>query len=257
MTYKPKTISSGFSGITGAAKVKFTPDKKQLKIRLDETGKVYTIKYSKDTVPFKNIPEGSWMVTIAQDGSKLIGMRPIMGMFQGHVIKFPAQEGQPPTPRTSNGEFPFQYFTVLIELTSPKNVAGMIVPFSPRYNFSEVDEDGKAVVGISHPKSKYTPMLMDFLDATGAWERGPIPFKDNILPILEKRILKADSTFSIVMKEGWVTTIMGESAEETEVDDEEKGSELPWGDEDESKDDDEETTTEDESDDEESEDETE
>jgi hypothetical protein len=50
-------------------------------------------------------------------------------------------------------------------------------------------------------------MLSDFCDATGIWKFGPIPWDDNILPELEKRVNRADQEFNVVLNGGWVEHI--------------------------------------------------
>jgi hypothetical protein len=94
-----------------------------------------------------------------------------------------------------------------------------------RYHFDTINDEVKGktfeVIGISHPKSKYTALLMDWLEAVGAWDNGPMKYKANILPDLAKRIALANKSFQFVLKDGYVTTVfsMGsESKEEEETD---------------------------------------
>ncbi len=77
-----------------------------------------------------------------------------------------------------------------------------------RYHFGEAEEDGKSVVAYNHPRSKYTPMLIEFCDCTGIWEKGIMPYKDNVLPLLEKRVLNMDKEFQFVIKGGWIDSFI-------------------------------------------------
>ena len=56
------------------------------------------------------------------------------------------------------------------------------------------------MVGYSHPKSKYTQTLAEFLDITGVWEKGAMKFVPNVLPLLQKRILAAAKQFFVIVK---------------------------------------------------------
>jgi hypothetical protein len=85
-----------------------------------------------------------------------------------------------------------------------------------RYHFSEATEDEKSVVAYSHPKSKYTPMLIEFCDVTGVWERGVMPYKDNVLPLIEKRVMHEDKEFQFLMKGGWVDSFIPIDSPESE-----------------------------------------
>ena len=55
---------------------------------------------------------------------------------------------------------------------------------------------------------------MDFCEAVGLWDKGPMPYKPNILPAMQKRILNNDRKFQVVVKDGWVVTIFSMEHEE-------------------------------------------
>lgn len=243
--YKPPMIKSG-SGPTGVAKVVFSSDGKAVKVTFVDSevyGKPIVLK--RDKCP-DNLRPGEWYIGLNANKDEIRSWRPVNGMFKAKVQKFTSAPDKPPVPQT-HPQWEYQYFTVLFELIAPKDVRGCIVPNNYRYHLGQyVNEDGKEVVGYTHTKSKYTPQLADFLDTTGAWDRGEIAYKDNVLPILEKRILKADKVVNIVLKDGWVNTIFatdetvessGTPKEEPDLEDEDGGGdfedetsdgELPW-----------------------------
>ena len=140
-------------------------------------------------------------VGMSSKGDKIYRFSPWIGQFVGKFVGFAVAKGQELAPATYQGEWSYQYMNALVEITKGE-FKGSRIAYMLRYHFAEGDENGKPVVVYDHPKSKYTPVLMEFLEITGAWERGPIAYKDNILPILQKRMLAEDRTFKFVVKEG-------------------------------------------------------
>ena len=204
MGYKPKTLKSDYvRGPSGVAKIALSPDKKKAKVVFKEDDKTVIVsEFPKETKP------GNWFVSLDKDEKKIVGIRPSSGVFTATVQKFTAKEGEQPAPQTKIGpDWNYQFFIVLLELVTPE-VKGMIVPVMLRYHFGEAMEDEKSVVAFSHPKSKYTPLLAEFCDVTGVWTRGAMAYKDNVLPMLEKRILREDKKFQVVMKNGYADSFL-------------------------------------------------
>jgi hypothetical protein len=204
MAYKPKTIQGQYTrGDSGIAKVQMSGDKTKIKVTFEETGKELV------TTDFpKNMRAGKWYVTLDSNNKKVFGYRPVNGLFVGKVQKFVAREGEVPTPKTHIGsDWSYQFFVVVLEITKGEN-KGLTIPCMLRYHFGEAEDDGKSVVAYSHGKSKYTPMLREFCDVTGVWEKGVMPYKDNVLPLIEKRILHEDKEFQFVIKQGWVDSFI-------------------------------------------------
>lgn len=206
MTYKPTMLKSSFKrGPSGIATVEISPDKKKVRVTFKEEGDKYVL--NKSDCP-ETIRKGTWFVTLTEDKNKILNLRPANGVFTAKVLKFPAPENEPPTPRTKIGaDWNYQYFIVIVTLLNPE-VKGMEVPVMLRYHFGQAEEDEKTVVAFSHPKSKYTPQLIEFCDVTGVWAKGMMPYKDNILPMLEKRILHEAKTFQVVIKNGYADSFM-------------------------------------------------
>jgi hypothetical protein len=204
MAYKPKVIQGQFArGDSGVATVKVAGDKSKVKLIFDETGKeLVCTEFPKD------LRAGKWYITLDSNNKKVFGFRPVNGLFVGKVQKFVARNDEVPTPQTHIGkDWSYRFFTILLEITRGEN-KGLVVPCMLRYHFAEAEEDGKSVVAYDHPKSKYTPMLIEFMDCAGAWEKGIMPFKDNILPLIEKRVMHEDKEFQFVMKGGWVDSFI-------------------------------------------------
>jgi len=222
MVYRPPVKKSTFDGTKGAAKIALSKDKTKAKVQFvnaDGTeGKtlVVDLKECPDDVK-AYIHSGDFFVNMDADGEKIYSLYPLNGMFEVRVAEFSHQKDQPPKPMTKIGgdgkgkTWEYLYFVVLNEIVSGE-CKGMHVPLFLRYNFSEEVQDvngaEKKVTGYSKSldKSKHTAMLDDFLTITGAWNYGPIPYSDNVLPAIEKRIKKAGVQFSIIMKKGYIDT---------------------------------------------------
>lgn len=200
MAYRPKTVQSAYKrGDSGIAKVQMNGKKDKAKITFEQDGKeVITSDFP------EGMKAGTWFITMNSEDTKVFSYRPVSGVFTGKVQKFVAREGQDPAPQTHIGkDWSYQYFTVLLEINKGEN-KGIVVPCMLRYHFAEAEEDEKKVVAFSQPRSKYTPILTEFCDVTGVWEHGPMLFKDNLLPMMQKRILNANKEFQFIMKKGYV-----------------------------------------------------
>jgi len=213
MAYKPKVLQGNFKrGDSGIATVKINSDRTKIKVIFEENDKeIITSEFP------KNIKPGKWFVTLDGENKKIYAFRPVNGLFVGKVQKFVARDGDVPTPQTHIGQdWSYQYFTILLEITKGEN-KGLAIPCMLRYHFAEAQEDDKSVVAFSHPKSKYTPMLIEFCECAGVWEKGVMTYKDNILPLIEKRVLHIAKEFQFVMKGGWVDSFIPLDQPESET----------------------------------------
>jgi hypothetical protein len=204
MAYKPKVIQGQYArGNSGIATVRVAGDKSKVKVTFEEDGKeLITTEFPKE------LKAGKWYITLDSNNKKVFGYRPVNGLFVGKVNKFVARNDEVPTPQTHIGkDWSYQYFTVLLEITKGDN-KGLLIPCMLRYNFTEATEDDKSVVAYCRPKSKYTPMLIEFMDCSGAWNKGVMPYKDNILPYIEKRVMHENREFQFVLKQGWVDSFI-------------------------------------------------
>lgn len=161
----------------------------------------------------ENVKKGTWFVSLSGNGEKFYSFSPVSGMEKNRFVKFAAAKDQLPAPReysytgkdkATGKEFTSKYpaFTAIHVVTEGKN-AGVQFPIFLRYYF--YDADGE--VGIDHLKSPHTATLLKWLDATGAFDRGPMAFSENILPALEKRLLKANHELVAIFAEGNVDSI--------------------------------------------------
>ena len=102
--------------------------------------------------------------------------------------------------------YPDWMFTVILVISSPENLKGVEVPYFLRNRFTEEkDDEGKSWVGIG--KGKHGDNLLKFLRLTGVEERGPMPFKSNPLPMVEKRIMHEPKEFGFTISDGWVDNV--------------------------------------------------
>lgn len=239
MAYKPPTFETKFSNVYGQAKI-LGVGKNQIKLVFreskgkGESGKTENLIIKKDNAP-EYVQKGIFHVSMDSDRTQIFNMRPGTGMFTVKVQKFVANEDQPPTPKTkeytgTNGKFTIQSFAVILEITDG-DYKGMEILYNLRYSVSEeipmydwveMKVKGKEKRVLAHPnsRSKYLAQLIEFENVTGVWEKGPIFFtptySDNVLPVLEKRILEADREFNVVLKDGWVDTIYQEMQDDFE-----------------------------------------
>jgi len=221
-----KQDSSSFGGTRGIAKVGFNPDGSKCKVTFvkklengeEEEGKKFVV--SQFPVYLKS---GRWYVRMSSDEDEILSASPSKGMFTVKVAEFPAPKGEEPTPKTKESVYDgkayvYQHFNVLLDILKPDEFKGATLLLNLRYHFdedvAEVNGKEQPIVAISHPQSKYTNMLLEFLEATGVTEKGPMPFKANILPLLQKRVLNANKTFQVLVKDGWITSIFSEYDDE-------------------------------------------
>lgn len=227
MAYKPPRVGRG--GPKGIATVSLGKMNGKKAVRVDyDDDKAYTVLAS--NCP-DYVQEGKFFVVMSAQKDEIQRMSPVNGQFTGKVSQFMAQEGKPPVPKTrsyQNKDWkPYQYFAVFVEVTDPERYKGMEVYIELRYHFGEAQEEingtMRRVAAITNLRSPNTGTLEEFLDATGVWEHGPIKYSDNILPILQKRILTNDREFGLILKDGWLQYFIIPDENTLEVNDD-------WGD---------------------------
>lgn len=235
--YKPKFKQGGGFGPSGVAHIEVHPknaDRVRVTIKPEtwnretqqlDIGEPVTAELSRADCPTdiqRVIRPGIWYVAMDSKLNKIYGFRPVDGVFDVVFDEFSYKENEVPVPRDkTNVQYPYKYFTAVLRIVDGE-AKGMKIPYTLRYHFDmelePVDQAGtvRETVAYSHPKSKYTPPLVDFMQASGAWKRGPMPYKDNILPMLEKRIKEANLSFKVVLQRGQVRSIVGGTTEFTE-----------------------------------------
>ncbi len=211
--YKPpKFDSGGFGGAKGIAETRISEDKKSVLIRFED-GKKHKIARTKET---KNLFPGLWFIQLNKEEDSIQTFRPVNGSFEGVVEKFSAREGEEPAPKTKLVSFTRKdgtavdyekvYFWVIIKIVRPEKYAGILVSKEFRYNFREVTVNGQSLVTFAS-KGDRTRDLEEFCDLTDVWNRGAMKWSDNVLPELEKRILREGKHFMFIMKGGWIDTL--------------------------------------------------
>ena len=231
MVYRPPVKTSEFDGPSGAAKVALNGNKTKAKVTFNDSGDSYVVDVKNCSDEVKGyIRSGEFIVKMSKDKDKLYSMSPVNGLFEGKVIKFSSKKDQPPAPMTKiskNKEgqtYSYLFFVVTIEIVSGE-YSGMHVPLFLRYNFEECNEEIKGEVrkvtryDKQIDKSKHTAFLDEFMSVTGAWSFGPIPYSDNVLPTLEKRILRKEKVFNFLMKKGYVDNFYEKVQEPEPTDD--------------------------------------
>lgn len=216
MAYRPPVKTSEFDGPSGAAKVALNGNKTKAKVTFNESGDNYIVSVKDCSDEVKGyIRSGEFIVKMSKDKDKLYSMSPVNGLFEGKVVKFSSKKDQPPSPMTKTATnkdgqtYSYQFFVVMIQIVSG-DYTGMQIPLFLRYNFGEEKQEVKGEVknvtgyNKSLDKSKHTAFLDEFLTITGAWDFGPLPYSDNVLPKLEQRILRKDKVFNFLMKKGYV-----------------------------------------------------
>jgi hypothetical protein len=214
-------------GEKGEAQVR--GDKKTIKLRFEESKKVYKFKRTRNTAKLR---PGKWFVQLDGDNSEIFSFHPWSGNLKGKVSEFSSRENEEPVPKLKNVDYynnegkhikySYYYFVVIFEILEPKKYAGISVPFRLNYNFLEAKNDqNESIVGLMS-KGNRTKDLAEFLRISGADNGVEIEWSDNILPELEKRILDADQSFMFIIKNGWIDTLY-------EVDEPESAEdELSW-----------------------------
>lgn len=222
MAYRPKfTKTSG--SIRGISKVMLHPNKPIAKIimqqKKDEAGNIEEVEYivkaeDQDRDIKKMLKNGTWYITLSGDGKKVYGIRPVSGVFNLKFDRVVAEEGKAPAPKESSYTFQGKLieetkYTILLTIADG-NETGMVVPVSFRYWYTETVEEGKSIVSLEfHPKARDWDLFVDFHDAFGVWQYGPMTYKDNILPELQERLKRANRTVKGVMAKGFLDSLIG------------------------------------------------
>lgn len=220
--WKPKrSESAGFdANPNGIATVKLLKNKR-LGILFSEggefAGKKYKVSEWPEHINPKLLPGAEWYIKLNGKGDEIFAISPQDGFFQVKVQKFVSKEGEPPAPRyMKNWQYPDWVFYVLLEVVSGLEAAvGMTIIYQLPYRFEE-GEDGLAQYSKWNEKSN-TLKLDEFLEYADAWKSDqPLMFSDNLLPLLQKRVLKAGNTFGVFLKGGYVDYVTAGSKNEVE-----------------------------------------
>lgn len=205
-----RSSSGGSNAPRGFAKLEVGTT--SLKVTFKEGGS-YVIKKT-NAPPYLKLA-GKFYVRLNSDEDEILYANPIRGMFKANAIEIVAEEGKAPTPRTRTREGKnqkgehykeeFEEFIVVFRINEGK-YKGFRIAYFLRYKFDEGD-DGVAML---YGYGKYTDQLDDFLDVVGVYDRGPMKFKTNLCPAIQKRFQKAKKEVNLIMKNGFIDTLYGE-----------------------------------------------
>lgn len=176
---------------------------------------------------------GMYFVKLSRDKDEVLGIGPLEGMFDARVVDLSRpQEDQDPAPyeivpKDENWN-PYLAFNAYWEILSGTFKGSRISQFF-HYKFDS-DEDGMTIYDgqPNNPKAKWLPRLVEFCEKTGCVD-DPIKWPDdgNILPVLLERILAEGRKVNIVVKNGYIDSLLsGDSYgdfgddEDVDVDDE-------------------------------------
>lgn len=239
-------------GKNGVADVRVLEKKIQIRFK----GETDPISLSRADAP-DYVRAGKFIVGLNQEMSEIVAFRPINAMVTCKFDRLVSKEDEPPAPiqkpagtghRKDGTTFPikpYMAFMALLTITGPKEYAGMQIPLFLHYLFVDDGEGSTMLKGAG----KNADLLEEFLESAGVLDDA-LPFTDNVLPKLQRRILAKGKEFMVILKGGWVdsfaelpVTEQGATEDDvavpqddgkegikvTEGDDEkDDGADLPW-----------------------------
>jgi len=191
-------------------------------IKVGETGKMVKVtfedgsidkKFERDDLPEypKNLKSGKYFVVLSNDKSEVTRIAPANLSVPVTVkcIDFVRpEEGADPEPREYKNEkknYSYRAFIALLEIQEGffKNCQ---VPLFLHYKFID---DGSGMAGFKGniSSSPRLAQLVEFLEFTGALDE-PLEWEDNILPALLNRIKVNKREFKIIIKKGYVDSLL-------------------------------------------------
>lgn len=188
----------------------------KLDLKFKETGQVVSFAVKNLPKYVQGLKQGSYYASLTSD-EEFLGIRPKDAIVKLKFQRFFAKEGEVPAPVTKTGKYgDFRTFTVLFTITGPDEYKGMVVPASYFYLFVDDGDGGVAIKG----GGKSADQLESLLEVTGV-EDDPIKPSDNILPSLQKFMLKRAAEFQGIMQDGFIQSLSeleDESDEDFETD---------------------------------------
>lgn len=192
-------------GPQGTANVVVNVEKELVRVSFisgDSEGE--TFKLDLEECP-ESVKTGRFFVSLSGKGDSVYSIRPVVGTFIVKFQKWARRENTPATPKEVVGKFgAYSVMTALLKIVKGDQ-KGMEIPLGLAYKFVD-DGSGNVAIPTSEKSGTAAEKLINFLEATGVLDE-VLPYTDNILPMLEKKITKKDQPFSVVMKEGWVDYI--------------------------------------------------
>lgn len=191
-----------------------------------------------DEMPkYPKLPEGSksYFVVLNQDADTVESIGPVEGVFPAHLVDFNRQdEDSDPAPlekESTNEKWPpYQYFLAFFEITGGpyKKVK---IPYFLHYKFEESSENPGETGWKGNPENRKATrlhQLIEFCEKLDLTDE-PIKWPDdgNILPTLLERAEENPKSVKIVVKNGYIDSLLGDSSEEAEDEDEPTKAKAP------------------------------
>ena len=192
-------------GANGVANVQVDVNKELVRISfIDGDDEGTTFKIDLENAP-ESIKTGRFFVSLSGKGDSVYSVRPAVGTFIVQFVKWARKENTPPTPKEIIGKFgAYSVMTALLKIVKG-DFKNMEIPLSLAYKFCD-DGSGNVAIPTSDKSGTAAERLINFLEACGVLDE-VLPFTDNVLPMLEKKILKKALPFSVVVKGGFVDYI--------------------------------------------------
>jgi len=167
-------------------------------------GKSYNVSKWPEGILPKLLPGYEWSVKLCgKDGDEIFSISPLNGYFEGDFVEFSHKVGEEPAQKfMENWKYPDFVFFAILKITKGLPAAvGMCVTAMLPYRF-DVDEDGNTKYTKVSDRSN-TQKTIEFMNVTGADDTSLV-FVDNLLPTIQKRILKNGRKLGFLMKNGYV-----------------------------------------------------
>lgn len=201
-----KTVKQTYKkGASGVSNVVVDTNKELVRVSFidgDNSGETYKIDL--ENAP-ESIKTGRFFVSLSGKGDSVYSVRPAVGTYIVQFVKWARKENTPPTPKEIIGKFgAYSIMTALLKIVKG-DFKNMEIPLSLAYKFCD-DGSGNVAIPTSDKSGTAAERLINFLEACGVLDE-VLPFTDNVLPMLEKKILKKALPFSVVIKGGYVDYI--------------------------------------------------
>jgi len=210
---------------SGVAKIKVGSSGTKVKITFED-GSIDKVFHVDDLPEFpKKLKNGNYFVALNGDKDEVIRIGPAntgVPITVRCVDFVRPEEGADPEPKEYENKkrnYTYQAFTALLEVQD-----GFFrkcqIPMFLGYKFTD-DGTGYAAFKGSVDKGFRTAQLMEFCEFTGVTEE-PMEYSDNLLPEILVRIKKAKKNFQVIIKKGYVESMLQADDYEEVPDDEEE-----------------------------------
>jgi len=204
-----KRIETKTKGPKGEARIRVGNGQVQITFKDDQSN---PLLFKKSDVP-EYVKAGQFYVSMSGD-KEILSVRPINAIENARFAHFVAEEGEVPVPKeypggtarrkdgTTFAYDAYRAFIAILEITN-NEYKGMTIPVFLRYLFVDDGEGNIAIKG----SGKNAELVENFLEVSGVYDQD-IPYSDNVLPKLQKVLLKRRAEFQVMLKAGNVDSFM-------------------------------------------------